>query len=184
MVKKEKIEPYYKEILGYDTEDDDETVRKLWKENVAIACKPCLELKYCPYGPLVEDFPTYPLLRHEAESCMDDFYPEEYPEKLPPKFILDCYCEIFGHLCPVFFVKEPFTESNESRRISRYISTQIKLKVVRRDKSQCQICGRLLKDDEIQFDHLIPYSKGGPSDVHNLRVICCKCNRNKSNKLI
>ncbi len=33
------------------------------------------------------------------------------------------------------------------------------LKVVRRDNNQCQICGRILRDNEIEFDHIIPVSK-------------------------
>ena len=26
-----------------------------WEKRVKAICKPCWELKYCPYGPLVED---------------------------------------------------------------------------------------------------------------------------------
>lgn len=178
------LHPYYKKILGFSSDDEDDEILDFWRDNVKIACKPCLELKYCPYGPLVEQFPVYPILRDEVEDIENGFNPDEFPESLPPKIILDCYCSVFGHFCPVFFVKEPFTESSESRRISRYIPMAIKLKVVRRDNNQCQVCGRILKDEEIQFDHLIPYSKGGPSDIDNLRVICEKCNKKKSNKLI
>jgi hypothetical protein len=178
------LDPYYKKILGFNPEDDDKTVLKLWKKNVQIACKPCLELKYCPYGSLVEDFPAYPITRDEAESCVDDFDPEEYPATLPPKIISDCYCNIFGHICPVFFIKEPFTESDKPRRITRYIPTAIKLQVARRDGYQCQMCNKLLRVDEVQYDHQIPFSKGGPSDTHNLQVICSQCNCKKSNKVI
>lgn len=53
------------------------------------------------------------------------------------------------------------------------------LKVVRRDNNQCQVCGRLLKDDEIEFDHTIPMSKGGSTEEHNLRLTCFDCNRDK-----
>lgn len=173
-------------MLGFDPEDDDDEIMEYWKANIKIACKPCLELKYCPYGPLVEKFPIYPILRKEAIETMydprdDDFDPDDYPLALPPKIILDCFCEIFGHMCPVFFMKEPFTESSDQRRISRHIPLSVKLKVIRKDKSQCQICGKLLKDEEVQFDHIIPYSKGGPSDIHNLQVVCAQCNRKKSN---
>lgn len=34
-----------------------------------------------------------------------------------------------------------------------------------------------------EFDHIIPYSKGGHSDESNIRVTCSKCNKNKSNKI-
>lgn len=29
-------------------------------------CKPCWELHYCPYGPVVEDFPLLPVLQEAA----------------------------------------------------------------------------------------------------------------------
>ncbi len=28
-----------------------------WEKRIKAVCKPCWELKYCPYGPLVEEFP-------------------------------------------------------------------------------------------------------------------------------
>lgn len=36
-------------------------LRKELNERLKNICKPCWELKYCPYGPLVEDFPLPPL---------------------------------------------------------------------------------------------------------------------------
>jgi 5-methylcytosine-specific restriction endonuclease McrA len=73
---------------------------------------------------------------------------------------------VFGHYCPVFFVNEPFTETKEQRRIGRNISRSVMLRVVRRDNNQCQTCGRVLKDNEIEFDHIIPVAKGGSSEEH------------------
>ena len=84
----------------------------------------------------------------------------------------------------MFFVNEPFTETNEMRRISRNIPRHIMMRVVRRDNNQCQICGKILKDNEIEFDHIIPISKGGSSEENNIRVTCLDCNRNKSSKFV
>ena len=71
-----------------------------WKKRcngtyINAICKPCWELKYCPYGVIVEDFE----LRDEPED----------PYR----------CRIFGHICPVFLVAEPLTETKELRNISR-----------------------------------------------------------------
>jgi 5-methylcytosine-specific restriction endonuclease McrA len=41
-------------------------------------------------------------------------------------------------------------------------------------------CGQVLKDNEIEFDHIIPVAKGGSSEEHNVRVACFDCNRSKS----
>jgi 5-methylcytosine-specific restriction endonuclease McrA len=57
------------------------------------------------------------------------------------------------------------------------------LKVVRRDGQICQECNRNVPDTEIEFDHIVPASKGGPVSVDNLRVLCKKCNRKKGNSL-
>jgi len=34
------------------------------------------------------------------------------------------------------------------------------LKVARRDDYTCQVCHEHVKDNEIEFDHVIPFSKG------------------------
>jgi hypothetical protein len=48
--------------------------------------KPCWTLHYCPYGALVEQFP----LPEDTDTHME--------------------CQIFGHICPVFFVAERICE--------------------------------------------------------------------------
>ena len=181
--------------------------KKEWEKRTKHVCKPCWELKYCPYGPLVESFPLLSPVRQEAiehnnflikqlkkgaykdkkkvmfKKEVQEFNPNDYPIK-HSKSDLEKECSVFGHLCPVFFVNEPFTETNERRRIGRNIPRHIMLRVVRRDNNQCQICGKILKDDEIEFDHIIPISKGGSSEENNIRVTCLDCNRNKSSKFV
>jgi len=156
------INSYIKALLGFNPDASDEEVREEWNKRTRNVCKPCWELKYCPYGPLVEDFP----LPSSEQLSEND---------------LEKRCSIFGHLCPVFFVNEPFTETKSLRRIGRYIPRHVMLKVVRRDNYRCQMCGKPLRDDEIEFDHIIPLSKGGSSEEHNIRVVCRECNRKKSN---
>lgn len=55
-------------------------------------------------------------------------------------------CRVFGHVCPVFFNKEPFTETRELRRFGRYVPRDIMLKVVRRDGQMCQMCHKNVSD--------------------------------------
>jgi 5-methylcytosine-specific restriction endonuclease McrA len=38
-------------------------------------------------------------------------------------------------------------------------------------------------DDEIEFDHVIPHSRGGPTTPENLRILCRPCNRKKRDSL-
>lgn len=46
----------------------------------------------------------------------------------------------------------------------------------------CPICGKTHTFEEMEGDHIIPWSKGGKTDVSNLQMICKNCNRTKSNK--
>lgn len=120
-------------------------------------CKPCWEIKYCPYGPLVEQFP----LREERDSRS---------------------CRIFGHDCPVFHVAEPLTETKELRRISREIPRPVQFRVMKRENQICSVCGSNVQDADAHFDHIIPYSKGGSSDESNVRLLCDVCNQKRSDR--
>ncbi len=201
------VNPHIKVLLEFDPEISDTIVNKEWNKRIKNICKPCWELKHCPYGHLVEDFPLLGPTRQEAiehnnfligqlekgafkgkkkiifEKEVKEFKPNDYPVK-HLKSDLEKQCSVFDHLCPVFFVNEPFTETSEMRRIGRNIPRHILLRVARRDNNQCQICGKILKDNEIEFDHIIPISKGGSSEENNIRVTCLECNRDKSSKFV
>ena len=153
-------------------------------------CKPCWELKYCPYGAFVEWFPLMnddedvgEVRVHNVERTREigQFLGlpklEDWLEFLPR----DVRCSVFGHACPVFFVAEPLTETVEERSISGRIPTRVKIAVDRRDRGVCQICSCNVLDDQKEFDHIIPKSKGGPSTESNIRLTCSTCNRKKGN---
>jgi hypothetical protein len=64
----------------------------------------------------------------------------------------------------------------------RLIPTAIKLDVWKRDNGQCVMCGA---KDELHFDHVLPYSKGGTSiKVENVQLLCARHNLEKSDKII
>jgi 5-methylcytosine-specific restriction endonuclease McrA len=71
------------------------------------------------------------------------------------------------------------TETKEPRRISRHIPRDIMFKVARRDDYRCQKCQQPVPDDQIEFDHIIPHAKVGPTTVANIRLLCRTCNRKK-----
>jgi hypothetical protein len=114
------------------------------------------------------------------ESVAKAFDPDDHPPSIPQEFTQG-ECNIFGHVCPVFFAAEAMTETSESRRMGRRpIPFSTMMRIVRRDDYRCQHCKKKLRDDEVEFDHKIPISKGGSSEEHNLRLTCFKCNRDKS----
>lgn len=318
--KRKPIHQSVRERLGYTSETDEEIFSD-WKERTSRVCKPCWELKYCPYGPLVEQAPLLPPLRAGMEEkteyfrkCLDtntvgertplsdemrelylewtqndqtpllqavtelanqarldiaanqnteqemvetwlgpgrlppiekyrapfhtlddkkieqhdytpaqwkkitrlakkihekhldalksgyidnrapldparrawfkmqvdDYSSEDYPDEIPKEFG-SAECNIFGHICPVFFAAEGITETEEERRLGRHKPDfRTMMRIVRRDDYLCQHCHKKLRDDEVEFDHIIPVSKGGSSEEHNLRLTCFDCNRDKS----
>lgn len=176
------IDPEIKKLLRFDPNTPDEEVLTSAKEALARVCKPCWEIKYCPYGAFVEEFPLMPPTRGEVEQYYPELNPNDYPEEIPEEISV-MSCTVFGHICPVFFVSEDFTETAEARRRGRYIPFNVKMRVVRRDNYTCQICRKHLRDDEVEFDHIIPLSKGGSSEEHNIQLTCFECNRDKKDRV-
>jgi len=63
----------------------------------------------------------------------------------------------------------------------RIIPSSVKIEVWKRDKGHCVICG---SQDNLHFDHIIPYSKGGSSLVaENIQLLCARHNIAKKNKI-
>jgi hypothetical protein len=52
--------------------------------------------------------------------------------------------------------------------------------VYKRDGGKCVYCGSV---ENLQLDHIIPFSKGGATSLENLQLLCQKCNIEKSNKI-
>lgn len=64
---------------------------------------------------------------------------------------------------------------------TRQIPGRVKLAVFKRDQGQCTKCG---SKDNLHFDHLLPYSKGGTSlKEENIQLLCARHNLQKSAKL-
>ena len=70
--------------------------------------------------------------------------------------------------------------SYPSRR--RIIPTPVKLAVWQRDGGRCVLCGAT---EELHFDHVLPYSKGGTSITdENVQLLCARHNLKKGAKIV
>jgi hypothetical protein len=70
--------------------------------------------------------------------------------------------------------------SNPERR--RIIPTAIKLSVWQRDGGKYTVCGAT---DELHFDHIIPFSRGGTSITsENVQLLCARHNLEKRDRII
>jgi len=60
------------------------------------------------------------------------------------------------------------------------IADDVRLHVWERDGGRCVRCER---DDDLQFDHVIPVSRGGGNAAENIQILCGSCNRSKGDAL-
>ena len=72
------------------------------------------------------------------------------------------------------------SESKEAARTERYVSKQVREIVWDRDQGRCTECG---SNEKLEFDHIIPYSKGGSNSEKNIQLLCQECNRKKSDNI-
>jgi hypothetical protein len=62
------------------------------------------------------------------------------------------------------------------------ITADMKAEVAVRDGGVCQIKAPCcIVNKKVEYDHIIPHSWGGPTEVDNLQFACKPCNRFKSN---
>jgi hypothetical protein len=77
--------------------------------------------------------------------------------------------------------ESPEDEYDTDSKRSRIIPTPIKLEVWKRDGGKCVTCGA---SDELHFDHILPFSKGGTSmKVENIQLLCARHNLEKSSNI-
>jgi len=74
-------------------------------------------------------------------------------------------------------LNDPIDETVFSPKRER-MSDDIKVAVWRRDRGECVRCG---SRRNLEYDHIIPVSKGGSNTVRNIELLCETCNRKKSN---
>ena len=90
----------------------------------------------------------------------------------------DKYRSVFKFRLIAVEGEEDFTQpvrlEAERRRV---IPTHVKLEVWKRDGGKCSVCGA---KDELHFDHIVPFSKGGTSlTAANVQLLCARHNLQK-----
>jgi len=68
----------------------------------------------------------------------------------------------------------------KEEKMSRYIPSEVKAQIWKIYNGSCATCQ---SKKELQFDHVIPFSKGGSNTVENIQILCKVCNLKKSDKI-
>ncbi len=69
---------------------------------------------------------------------------------------------------------------------NRDIRLGLRYTVLNRDRFKCVLCGNspaVSLDCRLHVDHIFPFSKGGKTEIGNLRTLCQHCNLGKSNRI-
>ncbi len=68
----------------------------------------------------------------------------------------------------------------------RNVSDKLRYRVLARDHFQCVLCGRSPASEpgvKLHIDHIVPFSKGGKTELENLRSACNTCNWGKGSEV-
>lgn len=64
----------------------------------------------------------------------------------------------------------------------RAFTNSQKITKYEKQNKKCAICDKKRIIEEMEADHIIPWSKGGLTELNNLQMVCQECNRHKGNK--
>jgi len=79
-------------------------------------------------------------------------------------------------------LKNKFTDG-ENKKLEyerKRIPEAVRINVWRRDQGKCARCG---SRENLEYDHIVPVSKGGSNTERNIELLCQNCNRSKGNRI-
>lgn len=91
--------------------------------------------------------------------------------------IKEAHDEAAREIVAIFTNQKPQDETETEANIRKPIPSDVKREVWRRDEGKCTKCG---SRERLEFDHIIPVTKGGSNTVRNIELLCESCNREKS----
>jgi 5-methylcytosine-specific restriction endonuclease McrA len=71
-------------------------------------------------------------------------------------------------------------QASRSERPREPIPEHVRAEVWRRDQGRCVDCG---SREQLEFDHVVPWSEGGSNTARNIELRCESCNRAKGSDI-
>ena len=98
----------------------------------------------------------------------------KYPKGRLEDILADALQELLSQIDPE--LAKPSTFTNKAREHSRYIRRGIQIEVWKRDGGACTFVSdtgkRCGSRKYLEWDHIIAFAHGGPSETQNLRLLC------------
>lgn len=149
------------------------------EQNILIKIKELCELSGIDFSKYLEEMYEYLYIRvNDLFTPSREWFKEGKSFNRYWKYLED----ITGHQWQYEDVKFWYSLLRHPSETREEISPELRYKVIERDNSICRKCGRRPPDVQLEVDHIIPWSKGGPTTLDNLQTLCEECNIGKSNK--
>ena len=77
-------------------------------------------------------------------------------------------------------IYEYVLSGNERKLNIRAFSDNMKREAYERQNGICSKCGKHFEIEQMEADHITPWSQGGKTNAKNCQMLCRECNRRKS----
>ena len=131
---------------------------------------------------------TFPKYRSKLMKGLEwgIFYNKYGPGKYDPKALEARIVELIedyrnGYISNQKGIYEYLFDGQERHLNIRAFSPEMAQAAYERQKGICPKCGKHFEIEEMQADHITPWSKGGKTTAGNCQMLCADCNRHKSN---
>jgi hypothetical protein len=128
---------------------------------------------------------TFPTYRKEMKGLeWGVFYNKHSSKKLDPKALEKRIVELMDEESDVdkhSGIYEYLLDGDERHLNLRQFKQKEARSAYERQKGICPKCGKHFAIEEMQADHITPWSKGGRTTPDNCQMLCADCNRRKSN---
>ena len=121
------------------------------------------EMKGLPWGAYYNEFKNSNLDKDELETIISEL-------------MKDSDVGSKGGIYPYLL------SGNEKHLNIRAFDNNQKREVYEKQNGICAICKKYFEIEQMETDHIIPWSEGGKTQPDNCQMLCKNCNRTKSNK--